>query len=187
MTKAVSETSIEKSTDFVGENDGFERLWVPHRMAYVSTPEENRGKEGQVCPFCEAPSKTDQDALIVARGETAYVILNLFPYNTAHLMICPYRHISLYEDLTITERDEISALTAHALKTIRTAIKPDGFNLGLNQGEVSGAGIAAHLHQHIVPRWSGDSNFFPIIAKTRAIPTLLGDIRDKLEEAWQKC
>jgi ATP adenylyltransferase len=177
------EIQIEAAAVYASQEDNFQRLWTPHRMAYVKG-ETPRARDGQECPFCLAPQKTDEDALIVHRGKFAYALLNLFPYNSAHLLICPYRHVSLYEDATTDERDEIAKITAAALKTLRSVIAPDGFNLGINQGEVAGAGIAAHLHQHIVPRWAGDANFFPIIAQTKAIPTLLSQTRQKLAEGW---
>ena len=163
--------------------DAFDRLWTPHRMAYVRE-ETPRGKSGQDCPFCVAPSLSDAEGLIVHRGENAYVLMNLFPYNTAHLLVCSYQHISLYEDLTPAVREEVAELSARALEVLRKCIRPDGFNLGINQGEVAGAGIAAHLHQHIVPRWKGDANFFPVIAQTKALPRLLEETRAELHAAW---
>nr|WP_245190062.1 HIT domain-containing protein [Leucobacter exalbidus] len=156
-------------------------MWVPHRMVYVS---DHQQPDHTDCPFCEAPSKGDADALIVARGKTAFVLLNLFPYNSGHMLVCPYRHIASYEEATAEEIAEIGALTQHGMAAAREALHCDGFNLGMNQGEVAGAGIAAHLHQHIVPRWTSDANFFPIIAKTKAMPQLLGDVRDAVAAAW---
>ncbi|NRD07466.1 HIT domain-containing protein [Rathayibacter agropyri] len=136
------------------------------------------------CPFCVAPMLSDEEALIVARGEHAYVLLNLFPYNSGHLLVCPYRHIPLYDEATDEEVAEIGALTQTAMRVVRSVSNNDGFNLGMNQGAVAGAGIAAHLHQHVVPRWATDANFFPIIAKTKALPQLLGDVRASLAAAW---
>lgn len=127
---------------------------------------------------------SDEEALIVARGEHAYVLLNLFPYNTGHLLVCPYRHISTYDLATPEEVAEIGSLTQTAMRVLKQVSRNDGFNLGMNQGEVAGAGIAAHLHQHIVPRWAQDSNFLPIIAKTRSLPKLLGEVRTEVAEAW---
>jgi ATP adenylyltransferase len=131
-----------------------------------------------------APTLSDEDALIVARGEHAYVLLNLFPYNSGHLLVCPYRHIPLYDEATPEEVAEIGALTQTAMRVIREVSNNDGFNLGMNQGAVAGAGIAAHLHQHVVPRWATDANFFPIIARTKALPQLLGDVRASIAAAW---
>ncbi|PPF64656.1 HIT domain-containing protein [Clavibacter michiganensis] len=136
------------------------------------------------CPFCRAPQLSDEEALIVHRGEHAYVLLNLFPYNSGHLLVCPYRHVSLYDDATEAEVVEIAALTQTAMRVVRETSQCHGFNIGMNQGAVAGAGIAGHLHQHVVPRWSQDSNFFPIIAKTKALPQLLGDVRASIAAAW---
>ena len=123
----------------------------------------------------------DEEALIVHRGETSYVIMNLYPYNTGHLLVCPYRHISDWTEATEAERVEIGELTATAMSVVRSVSHPHGFNLGMNQGEVAGAGIAAHLHQHIVPRWKGDANFMPHHRADQApCPQLLGEQRDML-------
>lgn len=166
---------------FAGVPDGFQRLWTPHRMAYIQAgPEPLR----EVCPFCEAPHKTDEDGLIVARGESAYVLLNLFPYNSGHLLVCPYRHVSQYDEATQAETAEIAALTQQAMRVLRTVSRCDGFNIGMNQGRVAGAGVDGHLHQHVVPRWATDANFFPIIARTKALPQLLGEVRDAVADAW---
>lgn len=166
---------------FAGVPDGFQRLWTPHRMAYIQAgPEPLR----EVCPFCEAPHKTDEDGLIVARGESAYVLLNLFPYNSGHLLVCPYRHVSQYDEATQAETAEIAELTQQAMRVLRTVSRCDGFNIGMNQGRVAGAGVDGHLHQHVVPRWATDANFFPIIARTKALPQLLGEVRDAVADAW---
>jgi ATP adenylyltransferase len=110
--------------------------------------------------------------------------MNLYPYNPGHLLICAYRHVPDLTDLTEQERNEISALTAHAMATIRKVSGPEGFNLGMNQGAISGAGVAQHIHQHVVPRWSGDANFMPIIGKTKVLPQLLHLTRDEIAAAW---
>ncbi|WP_053353068.1 HIT family protein [Leucobacter musarum] len=165
----------------VGVADDMQRLWVPHRMVYVA---DHSQPEQHDCPFCAAPGRTDSEALIVARGEHAYVLLNLFPYNSGHLLVCPYRHVSTYDEATADEVAEIGELTQIAMRVAKQVLRCDGFNIGMNQGEVAGAGIAAHLHQHVVPRWRSDANFFPIIAKTKAMPQLLGEVRDLFAEAW---
>ena len=165
----------------VGVPDELQRLWVPHRMAYVS---DHRQPDHNDCPFCVAPKQSDEEALIVARGETAYVLLNLFPYNSGHMLVCPYRHVASYDEATPQETAEIALLTQIGMRAARTALNCDGFNLGMNQGEVAGAGVAAHLHQHIVPRWKSDANFFPIIGHTKAMPQLLGEVRDLIAAAW---
>ncbi|MFT4230021.1 MAG: HIT domain-containing protein [Microbacterium sp.] len=164
-----------------GVPDEFQRLWTPHRMAYIQAGPEPLREE---CPFCAAPGRSDADGLIVHRGETAFVILNLYPYNSGHLMVCPYRHIPQYDDATPEEVAEIGALTQEAMRVLRQVSRCDGFNIGMNQGRVAGAGVDGHLHQHIVPRWATDANFFPIIAKTKALPQLLGEVRDAVAAAW---
>ena len=170
--------------DGLGIPDSWARLWAPHRLDYLRG--ENRPLEGNgiECPFCRIPTLSDEESLIVHRGETAYVVMNLYPYNPGHLLICAYRHVADLTDLTDVERDEISALTAHAMKTIRIVSAPAGFNLGMNQGAISGAGVADHIHQHLVPRWSGDANFMPIIGRTKVLPQLLGLTRDEIAAAW---
>jgi ATP adenylyltransferase len=110
--------------------------------------------------------------------------MNLYPYNPGHILICAFRHVADLTELTEAERHEISDLSAHAMKTIRKVSAPEGFNLGMNQGAISGAGVAAHIHQHIVPRWSGDVNFMPIIGRTKVMPQLLTTTRDELAAAW---
>ncbi len=178
---AASEVRIDDAAHLAGVPDEFQRLWTPHRMVYI---EKGQQPEEHECPFCHAPSLSDEDGLIVARGEHAYVLLNLFPYNSGHLLVCPYRHIATYDQATPEEVAEIGALTQTAMRVIREVSHNHGFNIGMNQGEVAGAGIAAHLHQHIVPRWQHDANFLPIIAKTKALPQLLGDVRSSLAAAW---
>ncbi len=182
----VSETDrTESPEEFARAADPFERLWTPHRMVYIAGEEKPKhDRPGPECPFCRAPARSDEDGLVVHRGRLAYVVLNLFPYNPGHLLICPYEHKPDYTDLTPAERAEVGALTATAMAVIRQVSAPDGFNLGINQGAVAGAGIAGHLHQHVVPRWSGDSNFLPIVAGTKAVPELLGRTRDTLAAAW---
>lgn len=171
----------ESSGDFAAAPDAFQRLWTPHRAVYVG---QGQGAHDDDCPFCSAPGKSDDDALIVARGEHAYVLLNLFPYNPGHLLVCPYRHVSTYDQATAAEVAEIGSLTQIGMRVLTSVSRAQGFNIGMNQGSVGGAGIAEHLHQHAVPRYSGDSNFFPIIAQTKAVTQLLGDVRRAVAEAW---
>lgn len=164
-----------------GMQDAFQRLWTPHRLVYLQTGQQPKAEE---CPFCLAPSKSDEEALIVYRGKTCFVLLNLFPYNAGHLLVCPYRHVDTYDNATEAEVAEIALLTQQAMRTLKNASGNHGFNIGMNQGEVAGAGIAGHLHQHIVPRWRNDSNFFPIIAETKAMPRLLSDVRETIANNW---
>ncbi|WP_019137052.1 HIT family protein [Cellulomonas massiliensis] len=176
---------VDPAGQFAGEPDGFERLWTPHRMVYIGGQDKPDGPEaGEGCPFCRIPTLDDEQGLVVARGSAAFVCLNLYPYNTSHLLVCPYRHVADYTDLTPAETDEVARLTQTAMRVVRAVSAPQGFNLGMNQGEVAGAGIAAHLHQHVVPRWRGDSNFLPIVARSRALPELLADTRARLAAAW---
>ncbi len=176
------EAQVQDPAELAGAPDAFQRLWTPHRMVYIHG--EGKPKNAGDCPFCTSPEKDDVEGLIVARGEHAFVVMNLFPYSPGHLLVCPYRHVPDYTELTVDETREIAELSQQAMRVIRDVSNPDGFNLGMNQGAVAGAGIAAHLHQHIVPRWSGDMNFLPIIAQTRALPQLLGDARQQLADAW---
>lgn len=180
MTSGQESVESIETSHLVGVPDAFQRLWTPHRMVYVTQGQP--ADDG--CPFCIAPTLDDEAALIVHRGEHAFVLLNLFPYNSGHLLVCPYRHVAMYDEATPEEVAEIGALTQTAMRVVRQVSRNDGFNLGMNQGAVAGAGIAAHLHQHIVPRWATDANFFPIIAHTKALPQLLGDVRQAIADAW---
>ncbi|WP_342776105.1 HIT domain-containing protein [Rarobacter faecitabidus] len=175
---------MNPADDFAGDPDGLQRLWTPHRMAYIDGDAKPADASENACPFCAAVSGDDESHLVVARGSRAYVILNLFPYNSGHVLVCPNRHVADYTDLTVPERDEVAELSQQAMLVVRAVLNPHGFNLGMNQGDVAGAGIAAHLHQHIVPRWLGDANFFPIVAQTKAMPQLLSQTRDRLAAAW---
>lgn len=173
--------SMRSSESYAAVPDEFQRLWTPHRMAYIE-----KGMQGglEECPFCVAPQLSDEEGLIVHRGTTSFVLLNLYPYNSGHLLVCPYRHVALYDEATSEEISEIALLTQTAMRVLKKVARNDGYNIGMNQGKIAGAGVADHLHQHIVPRWSTDSNFFPIIAKTKAITGLLGDVRESIAQAW---
>jgi len=162
----------------MSQPDAFQRLWAPERLEYV------KGPKGEGCPFCAIPDGPDEEGLVVRRGSAAYAVLNLYPYNPGHLMLVPYRHVADYGELTAEEVAEIGALTQAALAALRTASGAHGFNVGLNLGAVAGAGIAAHLHQHVVPRWGGDTNFMPVVGRTRVLPQLLRQTREMLAEAW---
>jgi len=175
----------ELRQDGAGEPDGLERLWTPHRMAYIRGQDKPADDTVGECPFCRIPKLDDADGLVVHRGETSYAVLNLYPYSPGHLMICPYRHVADYTDTTAEEAGEIALLTKQAMSVVREVSGAHGFNLGINQGYVAGAGIAAHLHQHVVPRWSGDQNFMPIIGRTKTLPELLQDTRQLLGDAWK--
>ena len=168
-----------------GVPDAFGRLWTPHRLAYIQGEGKPTGPGAdEGCPFCLAPTLTDDEALIVARGQLVYAILNLYPYNSGHVLVCPYRHLADYTELSAAEAAELGEFTRRAIRALRDASGPHGFNIGMNLGSVAGAGIAAHLHQHVVPRWGGDTNFMPVVGRTRVLPQLLVDTRKVLADAW---
>ena len=177
----MTDGDLRAASDIPGVPDEFQRLWTPHRLAYIQNGQQPHEDD---CPFCLAPGMSDEDALIITRGKFAYVLLNLYPYNSGHLLVCPYRHIAMYDEATAQEIAEIGSLTQTAMRVLKEVSNSHGFNIGMNQGQVAGAGIAGHLHQHVVPRWATDSNFFPIIAKTKAITALLGDVRISIANAW---
>lgn len=166
-----------------GESDAFLRLWTPHRMAYIEGDKPSSG-EGGDCPLCAIASMDDKEGLVLRRAQHCYAVLNLYPYNPGHLMVCPDRHVADYTELTPAEVSEIAALTQQAMHAVRAASGAHGFNIGMNQGSVAGAGIAAHLHQHVVPRWGGDTNFMPVVGRTKVLPQLLGDTRELISRSW---
>ncbi len=174
----------ERAADLAGVPDAFQRLWTPHRMAYIDGENKPADASAGSCPFCRAPGVDDDEGLIVARGRTCFVVMNLYPYNPGHLLICPYRHVSMLTDLDSEESIEFTRAAQKAMRVLAGVSRPHGFNLGINQGAVAGAGIAAHLHQHVVPRWQGDSNFMPVVAQTKALPQLLSDARALIAARW---
>ncbi|WP_318646799.1 HIT family protein [Nocardioides donggukensis] len=171
--------------DGIGESDDLERLWTPHRMAYIRGENKPTDRTEGECPFCRIPAMGDEEGLVVHRGELAYAVLNLYPYAPGHLMLCPFRHIADYTETTDEEAAEMADLTRRAMSVIRSVSGAHGFNIGMNQGAIAGAGISAHLHQHVVPRWSGDQNFMPIIGRTKTLPEVLTETRALLAQAWQ--
>jgi ATP adenylyltransferase len=180
----VSSGVTEDSAARPGTPDGFERLWTPHRMIYIQGENKPATTDQTECPFCSVQSREDREGLIVHRSDLVYAVLNLYPYSPGHLLICPYRHVA---DLTELDRDELLALgvlTQDAMHVLRAASSPHGFNLGINQGAVAGAGIAAHLHQHVVPRWAGDANFLPVVGQTKALPQLLDQTWEIVRNSW---
>lgn len=167
----------------VGEPDRLTRLWAPYRMGYI----RNRpaaGAEKPSDPFVEAPKMSDEDALIVARGELVYAILNLYPYNAGHMMVIPYRQTADLEDLSPEEMTELMGFVTTAVKVLKKVSNPEGINVGFNLGKASGGSVGDHIHMHIVPRWSGDANFLTILGGTKVLPQLLRDTRALLAEAW---
>ncbi len=169
---------VPEPRDGVGTPDGFRRLWTPHRMAYIT----DTSSEG--CPFCRIPGLPDDDGLVVARGAAVYAVLNLHPYNPGHLMVLPYRHVADLEELTPAEAGELMAFTQQAVRAMREVAAPHAFNVGINLGAVAGGSLAEHLHQHVVPRWSGDANFIAVVGQTKVIPQLLTETRAQLSQAW---
>lgn len=151
-------------------------IFAPWRIEYL-----NAGTKTNECILCTKPQeKKDKKNLILEKGKKAFVIMNLYPYNSGHLMIAPYRHTNEFENLKESESLEIIKLTQIWIKIIKQLMRPQGFNLGVNLGKCSGAGIDEHLHFHIVPRWNGDTNFMPVIADTKVIPENLNQTYDKL-------
>lgn len=175
---------MSEDIDGIGMPDGWQRLWAPHRLDYLRGENRPLDDNDVECPFCRIPKLSDEEGLIVARSTHVYAVMNLYPYNPGHLLICAFRHVADLTDLSDEERSEMSAFTAHAMKTIRKVSGAHGFNLGMNQGAISGAGVADHIHQHVVPRWGGDANFMPIIGKTKVMPQLLSQTRSDLAAAW---
>jgi ATP adenylyltransferase len=170
----------------VGEADHLQRLWTPYRMNYISEAPLRRDNSKPPQPFTDIPTLSDEEGLVVARGELVYVVLNLYPYNPGHLMVVPYRQVSELEDLTEAESAELMAFTQKAIRVIKSVSRPMGFNVGLNLGTVSGGSLAEHLHMHVVPRWIGDSNFITIIGGAKVIPQLLRETRELLATEWAK-
>jgi ATP adenylyltransferase len=182
MSESPDDYRVAVANDDGGPASVFEHLWTPYRMAYIRGEGKPTGDHD--CPFDLIPRMSDEDGLIVARGETVYAVLNLYPYNAGHLMVVPYRHVPDYTDLTTAEVAELGAFTQTAMRVVRAVSGAHGFNVGMNQGSVAGAGIADHLHQHVVPRWGGDTNFMPVIGLTRVLPQVLAETRALLAAQW---
>jgi ATP adenylyltransferase len=156
------------------------QLWAPWRLTYVQQAGEQDG-----CVFClEAAGELGDESLVVHRGENAFAMLNKFPYSSGHLMIAPVRHVAALDELTEEEALEVHRLTGAALAALRAAYRPDAFNVGWNLGEVAGGSIAGHLHEHVVPRWAGDTNFMPVLADVKVVPEHLLATREQLAAAW---
>lgn len=173
----------------VGEADRLERLWTPYRMTYLAEAPVKRTEAGSARstrPFTDIPMMSDEDGLVVARGEYVYAVLNLYPYNPGHLMVVPYRRFSEFEDLTEPEGAELMTFIQKAIRVIKAVSRPHGFNVGLNLGESAGGSLAEHLHVHVVPRWGGDANFITIVGGSKVIPQLLRDTRRLLADEWAK-
>ncbi len=183
MTDDADAAPVVEEQHGVGTPDQLARLWTPHRLAYISG--DAKPGDGE-CPFDRIPTLSDAEGLIVARGETVYAVLNLYPYNAGHVLVVPYRHVADYTELDAAETAELAAMTKSVLLAVRETSGPQGFNVGLNLGAAAGAGIAPHLHQHVVPRWGGDSNFMPVIGHTKVLPQLLHQTRELLVGSWRR-
>ena len=156
-------------------------IWAPWRIKYIRSPKHNG------CIFCDFPKENrDEERLILYRGKHAFVIMNNYPYNPGHVMIAPYRHVGEWEELTDEELLDIMKLSQLTIKALKRAMKPQGFNMGVNIGCVAGAGVKDHVHLHIVPRWNGDTNFMPVIANTKVIPESLEEAYKELKKALQE-
>jgi ATP adenylyltransferase len=160
-----------------------EQLWAPWRLKYIENADKAEG-----CIFCLFPAEephNDEKNLILYRGKHAFIILNAFPYSNGHLMVVPYRHTSRFEAFEDAEMLEVMHLTRLSIKLLEETFHPNGFNLGVNMGRVAGAGIADHLHWHIVPRWNGDTNFMPVLADVRVIPESLSVVYSRLKQTLE--
>lgn len=156
-----------------------QRLWAPWRLDYIKGP-----KPGE-CIFCARPERGDDAAsYIVERGERCFVMLNAYPYNNGHVMVSPYEHVPSIEDIEEPTLLELMTLTRRSISALRAAYRPEGFNVGINQGTIAGAGFDDHVHQHVVPRWGGDTNFMPVIGSTRVLPESLEGSYAALKEAF---
>ncbi len=160
-----------------------DRLWSPWRLAYVSASGDQ--PSSKPCIFCDARDAAGHD-LVVFRGLACYVILNLFPYNNGHLMVVPNRHVASLSDAPSSELSELMELTRSAETALREAYKPDGLNVGINLGRAAGAGIADHLHIHVVPRWAADTNFMTVVGEARVLPETLTETRDRLRPIFER-
>ncbi|HEY7691172.1 MAG TPA: HIT domain-containing protein [Gaiellaceae bacterium] len=155
------------------------QLWAPWRLEYIQSADEIEG-----CVFCRAATGPDEEMLVVHRGETAFVLLNRFPYSSGHLMVAPYRHTGDFAGLTDAETLEAHRLAAKGMAALAGTFAPEGYNVGWNLGRIAGAGIVDHVHLHVVPRWSGDTNFMPVLADVKVLPEHLSETRAKLAAAW---
>jgi ATP adenylyltransferase len=156
-------------------------LWAPWRSEYFKIPKDKG------CFLCKSfASRNDRANHVVKRGKTCAVVLNRYPYTGGHLMVCPYRHVSQFDDLSHEEMMEMMDLTRQAIKALRRTIKPSGFNIGINIGEAAGAGLKDHIHLHVVPRWAGDTNFITVMADVRVVPQSLLDLWDILHHAMNR-
>jgi len=175
-------SSNAKSKQDSNEEAGKTRLWAPWRMKYIESAAQD-AESG--CFLCANPTHEDgPENLVLLRGEHCFIIMNLYPYNNGHLMIAPYRHVGDFQELTPAEIAEAGMLTKRCLKALDETMHPHGYNIGLNLGRVAGAGVEDHIHLHIVPRWSGDTNFMPVLADTKVVSESLVESWKRLREAF---
>lgn len=176
-------TNANNAGDYVdcgaGDRDRLQRLWAPYRSNYIATAPKRSSD-----PFVDIPKGSDEDGLIIARGETVYALLNLYPYNAGHLMVVPYRKVAELEALTDAETAELMVFAKRAVRTLKSVSTPEAINVGLNLGKAAGGSVGDHLHLHVVPRWAGDSNFMTVIGGTKVLPQLLRETRQLLADAW---
>ena len=158
-----------------------DRLWSPWRLEYITGGGQKNG-----CVFCEVPRPPEPDSLVVFEGSACYVVLNLYPYNNGHLMVVPYRHVATVAGLTSDEMNEIGRLTQQCETALTEAYQPHGFNIGINLGTPAGAGVRDHVHVHVVPRWSGDTNFVTVVGHTRVLPEDLGASADRVRPVFAR-
>ena len=163
-----------------------ETLWAPWRMQYIAPKTPQSTEQEHECIFCAQPAAhRDAEYHILYRGELCYMMLNLYPYNNGHLMIAPYQHVGSIEKLDSATLTELIEQAQLALRALRLAMKPDGFNMGINEGKVAGAGYADHMHLHVVPRWNGDTNFMPVLADVKVMPEHLDVVYEELRRALE--
>jgi ATP adenylyltransferase len=155
------------------------QLWAPWRLEYIKQADEREG-----CFFCAAAEGPDVEGLVVHRGVRAFVLLNKFPYSSGHLLVAPFRHIGDFGDLDNDEALEIHRLAAEGLGVLAAVYEPQGYNLGWNLGRIAGAGVIDHVHEHVVPRWAGDTNFMPVLADVKVLPEHLAETRERVAAAW---
>ncbi|HEV3133846.1 MAG TPA: HIT domain-containing protein [Acidimicrobiia bacterium] len=163
-----------------------ERLWAGWRAAYVAGAAEAPATEPDDCLFCALASAPDDESLVVARDELVFAVMNAYPYASGHLMVAPFRHEAELENLKADEATAVMAMTQHAVSALKSAYTPDGINAGLNLGRPAGAGVPGHVHVHVLPRWTGDTNFMTTVAETRVLPEDLRTSWEKVRAAWPK-
>jgi ATP adenylyltransferase len=157
------------------------QLWAPWRLEYIAGAGEDAG-----CIFCRAAAAPEGDGLVVSRGETAFCLLNKYPYASGHLMVAPYRHVAEFSELSAEEALEMHRLAASGMGALAQTFAPQGYNVGWNLGRIAGAGVVDHVHLHVVPRWAGDTNFMPVLADVKVLPQHLDETRAALAEAWPR-